>query len=936
MAISGIQRAGGSSYLQRRWSRRGASAVLRRLAAVRCVAAAVVVASVVVAGPATAVAQQGGFSDVAEGVHKPAIEALAQRGVFEGTLCGEDMFCPGEAIKRSDMAVWLIRALEDEKLPAAGTTRFSDVDADQFWAPYVERLAEIEITVGCRREPLSYCPGTSVSRGQMATFLVRAFDLEAAGPAGFVDTAGSTHEANIDALAAAGITVGCKKDPLQFCTSDPVRRSQMATFLARAVGLVETPSTTPTDDLTGDAESDLPGHPRNVRIDWAEGASLTVHWQAPANAGDVSFYAIDRTVIGQQLPDIAGSTGSGSVHGRTHLDFALGDNLVQDGAGQYSYVMYIDPTKNGTAFFHGLRDTATVRVVALNGLGYAVSSSVAVESATIRDHHELRTFVEDLVSKHGNSVPWLAEVRTYIMQQERSGQGFIFYNRPHGLLPAQGFALVGQLNCGNTVICKAASNGISVRYSRPIGSSNEQTVTAIAAHELAHVYTLSNDAGSNPLVIVVGHLYLQDLLASDPSRILTFGGGFKCSAAELYADLGEYLVLEQAIPDYTSRWHPSLGYWQNCQPGGNHRPSQEAIAIAKSTLGGEVPSWFYDTYQNNDGTFDLAALWSDVRELYLPGPGGVDFILYSLRDQFGGYCSDAEAKRAYYDPALGNPWRDGGCERAVPSGMGVAAGGNHSCGLTADGTIICWGSNGQGQRDAPSGIFIAVTAGLEHSCGLGTDQSIACWGRNWDIQRNYGGQIDAPSGTFIAVTAGYTHSCGLRTDQTITCWGSNLGGQTDAPAGTFTAISAGRNHSCGLSTDQTITCWGHDTGGETFAPDGTFSAVSAGNSYSCGVGTNQMIACWGWNVQGEADPPSGAFTAVSAAERHSCGLRADQTITCWGSNSVGQTEVPVGTFTAISVGGFHSCGITTDQIITCWGYDRDGQASPPATHFRPG
>ena len=208
------------------------------------------VASMVVAGAATAVAQGEGFSDVTEGVHKPAIDALAETGIFEGTLCGEDMFCPGEAIKRSDMAVWLIRALEDEELPAAGTTRFSDVDADQSWAPYVERLAELEITVGCGREPLSYCPDTSVSRGQTATLLVRAFDLEAAGPAGFVDTEGSSHEANIDALAAAGITVGCTKDPLQFCTSGPVRRSQMATFLARALGLVETPSTTPTDTST--------------------------------------------------------------------------------------------------------------------------------------------------------------------------------------------------------------------------------------------------------------------------------------------------------------------------------------------------------------------------------------------------------------------------------------------------------------------------------------------------------------------------------------------------------------------------------------------------------------------------------------------------------------------------------------------------------------
>ena len=235
MSIVGMGRLCGPRSLRHRWSRRSASTSLR------CVAAAVMVASVVVAGPATAVAQGEGFSDVSEGVHTPAIDALAEKGVFEGTLCGEDMFCPTEPIKRSEMAVWLIRALEDDQLPAAGSTRFADVDADVWWAPYVERLAELEITVGCGREPLNYCPDTSVSRGQMATFLVRAFDLEAAGPAGFVDTEGSTHEANIDALAAAGITVGCTRDPLQFCTGDPVRRSQMATFLARALGLVETP-----------------------------------------------------------------------------------------------------------------------------------------------------------------------------------------------------------------------------------------------------------------------------------------------------------------------------------------------------------------------------------------------------------------------------------------------------------------------------------------------------------------------------------------------------------------------------------------------------------------------------------------------------------------------------------------------------------------------
>ena len=70
----------------------------------------------------------------------------------------------------------------------------------------------------------------------MATFLVRAFDLEEAPSAGFVDTEESVHSANIDALAAAGITAGCKTDPLSYCPDKPVTRAQMATFLHRAIG----------------------------------------------------------------------------------------------------------------------------------------------------------------------------------------------------------------------------------------------------------------------------------------------------------------------------------------------------------------------------------------------------------------------------------------------------------------------------------------------------------------------------------------------------------------------------------------------------------------------------------------------------------------------------------------------------------------------------
>ncbi|MCY4368277.1 MAG: hypothetical protein OXF41_02405 [bacterium] len=185
--------------------------------------------------PSRAGAQDAGFADSADaGVHRPAVDALAGWGYFEGTECDTGRFCPEDPIDRWVMAVWLVRALGYTPRDT-GESRFDDVSADEWWSPYAERIARQEITSGCEEAPLRYCPDRPVTRGMMATFLVRALRIEEAPPAGFVDTAGDTHEAAIDALAAAGITSACKTEPLSYCPSKPVTRGQMATFLHRAI-----------------------------------------------------------------------------------------------------------------------------------------------------------------------------------------------------------------------------------------------------------------------------------------------------------------------------------------------------------------------------------------------------------------------------------------------------------------------------------------------------------------------------------------------------------------------------------------------------------------------------------------------------------------------------------------------------------------------------
>jgi len=103
----------------------------------------------------------------------------------------------------------------------------------------IEAIAEAGITKGCNPPDNDrYCPDQAVTRGQMASFLVRALNLAPSSTEGFTDIAGSLHEADILTLAAAGITKGCNPpDNDRYCPDRPVSRGEMATFLARGLDL---------------------------------------------------------------------------------------------------------------------------------------------------------------------------------------------------------------------------------------------------------------------------------------------------------------------------------------------------------------------------------------------------------------------------------------------------------------------------------------------------------------------------------------------------------------------------------------------------------------------------------------------------------------------------------------------------------------------------
>jgi hypothetical protein len=153
-------------------------------------------------------------------------------------------------------------------LVAAGT--FDDDDRSVHEAD-IEALAQAGITQGCG--PELFCPDDAVTRAQMASFLVRALDLPPGDGDTFADDDGSVHEADIEALVDGGVTGGCGEG--RYCPDAVVTRGQMAAFLHRA--LPDLPLMTAPTDFT-----DTVGTEFIDDISWLSGTGITKGCNPPA------------------------------------------------------------------------------------------------------------------------------------------------------------------------------------------------------------------------------------------------------------------------------------------------------------------------------------------------------------------------------------------------------------------------------------------------------------------------------------------------------------------------------------------------------------------------------------------------------------------------------------------------------------------------------
>ena len=187
-----------------------------------------------------AAAQQPTFGDVPLNYWAfDFIEILAGTGITSG--CGNDNYCPEGLVTRAQMAVFLERGMNGAEFvpPAATGEVFDDVGANDFAAGFIEQFSADGITSGCGGG--NYCPNDPVTRAQMAVFLLRAehgSSYTPPAPSGQFGDVSTQHWAAawVEQLAAEGITSGCGGG--DFCPDDSVTRAQMAVFIVRTFDLV--------------------------------------------------------------------------------------------------------------------------------------------------------------------------------------------------------------------------------------------------------------------------------------------------------------------------------------------------------------------------------------------------------------------------------------------------------------------------------------------------------------------------------------------------------------------------------------------------------------------------------------------------------------------------------------------------------------------------
>ena len=254
----------------------------------------------------------------------------------------------------------------------------------------------------------------------------------------------------------------------------------------------------------------------------------------------------------------------------------------------------------------------------------------------------------------------------------------------------------------------------------------------------------------------------------------------------------------------------------------------------------------------------------------------------------------------------------------------ISAGGAHTVGVTAQGTVVAVGYNGYGQCNLSGWKdIIAVSAGYDHTVGLRSDGTVTAIGVN-----EYG-QCDVSEWKdIIAVSAGICHTVGLKSDGTVIAVGDNYYGQCDVTDWKdIIAVAAGDNHTVGLKSDGTVVTVGSNDYGECDISSWQNIVAISANSHTVGLKSDGTVVAVGLNYDDQCDVSDwNDIVAVAAGSFHSVGLKSDGTVVAVGSEGDGQCNVSDWKdIIAVSAGSFHSVGLKSDGTVVAIGESLLGQ-----------
>lgn len=376
------------------------------------------------------------------------------------------------------------------------------------------------------------------------------------------------------------------------------------------------------------------------------------------------------------------------------------------------------------------------------------------------------------------------------------------------------------------------------------------------------------------------------------------GSALYCWGENDMGQLGLGVVAEQHTPVRvgTATWSATVGR------GGSTRMTSCAIKAADSTLwcwGDLGPQVLQPTQVGTDGT------WTGLATGFFGGACGVktDGTLWCWGTNLSGQLGLGDTASRAAPTQVTSP--------STTGWSAVAAGARHACALRGD-TLWCWGYNAEGelgnntttnqltavQVTVPAATgWASVSAGFADTCATRTDGSLYCWGSNGNGQLGVGNttdqhqpaQVTTPSGTgWSAVSVGYQHGCATRTDGTLYCWGDgsngrlgqgSTGGTNSTPLQVISPSSTGwatpglgGDTSCALRADRSLYCWGKNSEGQVGnnnAPTDqntpvqvgtatTWTTITGGYRSMCGTRLNRLVFCWGSNRWGELGLGDGA------------------------------------------------------------------------------